>query len=61
MRRRTGSGGKEVPPQRQKWQTQEGVLFPPRNAGKTLGELDFKVLQRGYGICFQFSRNERMV
>lgn len=61
MRRSMGSGGKEVPPQRQKWQTQEGVLFPPRNAGKSLGELDFKVQQCSDGICFQFSRNERMV
>lgn len=61
MRRSARSGGKEVPPQRKKWQTQEGVLFPPRNAGKSWGEFDFKVQQCSYGICFQFSRNERMV
>lgn len=61
MRRSMGSGGKEVPLQRQKWQTQEGVLFPPRNAGKNRGEFDFKVQQCSHGICFQFSRNERMV
>lgn len=40
-----GSRGKEVPPQRQKWQTQEGALFPPSNAGKSWREFDFKVQQ----------------
>lgn len=45
MRRSKGSRGKEVPPQRQKWQTQEGVLFPPRNVGKSWREFDFKVQQ----------------
>lgn len=45
MRRSKGSRGKEVPPQRQKWQTQEGVLFPPRNIGKSWREFDFKVQQ----------------
>lgn len=59
--RSTGNGGKEVPLQRQKWQTQGGVLFLLRNSGKNWREFNFKVQQCSYGICFQFNRNERMV